>query len=96
KPYVAGGERLMDANVWSLFREMENGRLRVKALALRSELAKYGLASEDKVRKTWETSIEEVMKLGNGVHVKVTDVRFLNVYCIVEMEVSRGNGEAPS
>lgn len=84
----------MDANVWSLSREMENGRLRVKALALRSELAKYGLTSEEKVRKTWEMAIGEVMKQGNGSHVKITNVKFLNVYCIVEMEVSRGNGEA--
>jgi len=82
-------------NVWSLSKEVESGRVKVKALALKSELAKHGLTSEEKVRSAWEMAVREVMKQGNGSHVKITDVRFLNVYCLVEMEVSNGNGKPP-
>ncbi|MBS7247843.1 MAG: hypothetical protein QXN15_05525 [Candidatus Jordarchaeales archaeon] len=86
---------MMDVNVWSLSREAENGRIKVKALALRSELERYGLTTEEKVKGAWEMAVREVMKRGNGSHVKITGVKFLNVYCLVEMEVSRGNGEFP-
>ncbi len=85
---------MMDPNVWSLTREVEGGRLKVKALALRGELEKYGLTTEESVRKSWERAIMEVEKKSNGCRIRIVNVKFLNVYCLVEMEAHQ-NGSTP-
>lgn len=75
--------------VWEVFKEVDGGKVKIKALALKKDLAKRGLTSEEDVRKIWE---EVIRVAGDGAHVKVTSVKFLNVYCVVEMEAQCGVG----
>ncbi len=81
--------------IWSVVKDIDKGVVRVKALALRKELAKYGLTSEEEVKRAWKDALRHVQGFNGGLSVRL-NVKFLNVYCLTEIEVARkaerGNG----
>lgn len=77
--------------VWSIVKEVDRGVLRVKALALKRELAKHGLTSEEDVKRAWQEAIRYVQGFNGDLSVKFK-VKFLNVYCLTEIEVAKKGG----
>ncbi|MEM1718015.1 MAG: hypothetical protein QXF49_01525 [Thermosphaera sp.] len=49
--------------IWDVFKEFDGGKAKIKALALKKDLAKCGLTSEEEVKRIWE---EVIRRSGNG------------------------------
>lgn len=74
------------AEVWNCKMELETETKKLQAIALKRELAKMGFNNEQQIKQLWEECISKTPALNGNFNYNIT-VKFLNVYCITEIEL---------
>jgi hypothetical protein len=72
--------------VWNCKMELENETKKMQAIALKKELQKMGLTNEQQIKKLWEDCISKT-PLNGSFNCTIT-VKFLNVYCVADIELT--------
>jgi hypothetical protein len=75
------------AEVWTCKMELETETKKMQAVALKKELRKMGLNNAQKVKEMWEDCIAKTPALNGNFDCNVT-VKFLNVYCVTDIELT--------
>ncbi|MBS7267907.1 MAG: hypothetical protein KIH10_03625 [Candidatus Freyarchaeota archaeon] len=73
--------------VWQYKMELENETRKMQAIALKEELKKMGLRNEQQVKELWESCIAKTPALNGNYKFNIT-VKFLNAYCITDIELT--------
>jgi hypothetical protein len=74
------------AEVWNCKMELEAETKKMQAVALKKELKKMGFTNEQQVKQLWEDCISKTPALNGNFNCNIT-VKFLNVYCVAEIEL---------
>ncbi len=67
--------------------ELEPQTKKMQAVALKKELRKMGLTNAQQVKEMWEDCISKTPALNGNFDFNVT-VKFLNVYCVADIELT--------
>jgi len=74
------------AEVWNCKMELETETKKMQAVALKKELKKMGFTNEQQVKQLWEECISKTPALNGNFNCNIR-VKFLNVYCVTEIEL---------